>query len=326
MGYLTKASTVQPVEHELELVVAQKRTMATDVVELTLRAPDGGELPEWHPGAHIDLVISDDLVRQYSLCGDPEDRSCYRVAVLREPASRGGSAAVHEQLAEGDRLVVRGPRNNFHLVSGDSYIFIGGGIGITPLIPMLKAVDAAGATWELHYGGRTEASMAYLEELRARGEQVSIVPQDQLGILDLPTILGEPKGGVHVYTCGPEPLLAAVEAQCETWPMGALHLERFSPKELDPDLVDNEFEVELASSGEVITVPADQSLFVALREAGVDVLGSCLEGTCGTCETSVLEGEVDHRDSILNAAEQAANDCMMVCVSRAKSAKLVLDL
>jgi ferredoxin-NADP reductase len=326
MGYLTKASDVKPVEHELDLVLAEKRLLATDVVELTLRDAEGAELPEWHPGAHIDLVLGDDLVRQYSLCGEPDDHSCYRVAVLREPASRGGSVAVHEKLATGDRVKVRGPRNNFHLVSGDSYIFIGGGIGITPLIPMLNAVDTAGASWELHYGGRTEASMAYLEELRSRGEQVHIVPQDQLGILDLATILGEPKGGVHVYTCGPEPLLAAVEAACEPWPMGALHLERFTPKAVDPDAVDTAFEIELSSSGQVISVPADQSVFVALREAGVDVLGSCLEGTCGTCETGVLEGEVDHRDSILNAAEQEANDCMMVCVSRAKSHRLVLDI
>ena len=175
MGYLTKASDVKPVEHELDLVLAEKRLLATDVVELTLRDAEGAELPEWHPGAHIDLVLGDDLVRQYSLCGEPDDRSCYRVAVLREPASRGGSVAVHEKLATGDRVKVRGPRNNFHLVSGDSYIFIGGGIGITPLIPMLNAVDTAGASWELHYGGRTEASMAYLEELRSRGEQVHIV-------------------------------------------------------------------------------------------------------------------------------------------------------
>ncbi len=326
MGYLTRASEVQPVEHELDLVVAEKRTLATDVVELTLRDPDGKELPEWDPGAHIDLVLGDDLVRQYSLCGDPDDRSCYRVAVLREPASRGGSLAVHEKVAAGDRITVRGPRNNFTLVSGDRFIFIGGGIGITPLIPMLTAVDAAGAEWDLHYGGRTEASMAYLAELRERGERVHVTPQDQLGMLDLKAILGEPQGGVYVYCCGPEALLAAVEAACETWPMGALHLERFAPKELDPDLVDTEFEVELSSSGEVLTVPADQSIFVTLREAGVDILGSCLEGTCGTCETGVLEGEIDHRDSILNAAEQAANDCMMVCVSRAKSPKLVLDL
>jgi len=190
---------------------------------------------------------------------------------------------------------------------------------------MIEEAEAAGATWELHYGGRTARSMAFCDLLSKYAERVHLVPQDELGLLDLDHILGSPRPGTLVYCCGPEPLLRAVEERCTTWPPGSLHLERFSAKERTDDGEDTAFEVVLQRSGKTLTVEPGVSVFDTMRAAGVSVLGSCLEGTCGTCEQTVLEGEVDHRDSVLDEEEQAAHDCMMVCVSRARSPRLVLD-
>lgn len=311
-------------EFEADVLVSTIARPADDVVELTLRTQDGRPLPPWTPGAHIDLMLADGLVRQYSLCGSPGDLSSYRVAVLLAPGSRGGSQAVHA-LAEGQTLRIRGPRNNFQLVSSRRYVFIGGGIGITPMLPMIEAADTAGADWHLYYGGRTRSSMAYTDQLASYGERVTLVPQDEAGLLDIAGILASPDPGTLIYCCGPEPLLAVVEKEAAPWPHGALHLERFAAKEIEKEGDDTAFDIVLQRSGLTVTVPADQTVFTAMREAGVAVLGSCLEGICGTCETGVLEGEVDHRDSVLDADEQEANDCMMVCVSRARTARLVLD-
>jgi ferredoxin-NADP reductase len=299
----------------LELVVAGKEKVADDVVRLTLRSPDGGSLPPWEPGAHLDLVLPG-FVRQYSLCGDPSDASAYQVAVLREPDGRGGSAYLHS-LHVGDRVEVAGPRNHFPLVAAERYLFIAGGIGITPILPML---DRAGPDWQLVYGGRTRSSMAFTAELSVHGDRVSFRPQDEHGLLDLPALLAAAKPGTAVYCCGPEPLLAAVEA------LGPadLHVERFTA--LPDDGPRTAFEVELAGSGRVLPVPADRSILEVVEEAGVQVLSSCREGTCGTCETGVLGGEPDHRDSVLTAEERAENEVMMLCVSRACSPRLVLDL
>jgi ferredoxin-NADP reductase len=314
-------------EVDLHLQVAARRTGAEGVVVLELRDPSGADLPAWSPGAHIDLKLREGLVRQYSLCGDPTDRSVWRIGVLREPQSRGGSEHVHAALVEGVEVDVRGPRNNFELVDSPKYLFVAGGIGITPILPMLTAAEAAGADWELHYGGRSRRSMAFLEALEdATGNQVTLHPQDEVGLIDLPKILGTPRPETLVYTCGPEPLLKAVEQHCAAWPEGSLHLERFSPKEQGEPVLADAFEVELATSGLTLTVPPDRSILEVVEEAGIPVLSSCQEGTCGTCETPVLEGEVDHRDSLLTPAEQAANDTMFICVSRAACPKLVLEL
>jgi ferredoxin-NADP reductase len=315
-------------EVDLHLQVAARRTGAEGVVVLELRDPSGAELPAWSPGAHIDLKLREGLVRQYSLCGDPNDRSVWRIGVLREPEGRGGSEHVHESLVEGAEVDVRGPRNNFELVDSPKYLFVAGGIGITPILPMLTAAEAAGAEWELHYGGRSRRSMAFLEALEdATGNRVTLHPQDEVGLIDLPKILGTPRPDTVVYTCGPEPLLKAVEQHVgAAWPEGSLHLERFSPKEQGEPVLAESFEVELATSGLTLTVPPEKSILEVVEEAGVPVLSSCQEGTCGTCETPVLEGEVDHRDSLLTPAEQAANDTMFICVSRAACPKLVLEL
>ncbi|GAA1132908.1 PDR/VanB family oxidoreductase [Nocardioides aquiterrae] len=313
-------------EFEAAAVVSGLETIAEDVVLLTLTPAAAGHLPAWTPGAHLDLILDEgdgELVRQYSLCGSPADRDRYQVAVLRAPDSRGGSEAVH-RLAEGDRVRIRGPRNHFPLVTSPRYVFVAGGIGITPIIPMIEEADAAGADWELHYGGRTTQSMAFRDLLAKYGDRVRLVPQDQVGLLDLQSVLGTPVPDTLVYCCGPEPLLTAVEQRCQSWPSTALHLERFSPKQRADD-ADTAFEVVLQRSGLTITVEPGVTVFDAMRGAGVSVLGSCLEGICGTCEQGVLEGEVDHRDSVLDEEEQAANDCMMVCVSRSLGPRLVLD-
>lgn len=314
-------------EVTLELEVTSRAHGAHGVVVLTLQKPDRSPLPEWEPGAHIDLRLSSDLIRQYSLCGPPDDRTRWRIAVLREPDGRGGSRAVHEQLPEGSTVEVHGPRNNFVLESAPAYVFIAGGIGITPILPMVAAAQRSGADVELHYGGRSRSSMAFLDELeRQTGVSITLHPQDEIGLIDLPTILDQPRPAALVYACGPEPLLAAVEQQCAEWPSGTLHTERFSPKDPPPPTRTDTFEVELSASGITLTVPPEESILEAAELAGIPVLYSCREGTCGTCETTVLEGEVEHRDSLLSPDEQAAHDVMFICVSRAACPKLVLDL
>ncbi|WP_413759714.1 PDR/VanB family oxidoreductase [Streptomyces sp. MMBL 11-3] len=315
--------------YEAQLVVAETELVADGVLALTLRHPLGGELPAWEPGAHVDVALAPGLERQYSLCGDPGDRHAWRVAVLREPAGRGGSAHVHERLTVGAGVRVRGPRNHFALLPSPRYRFVAGGIGITPILPMLAAAEAAGADWTLLYGGRTRRSMAFREELERYGDRVRLVPQDESGLLDLAPVLDSPAPDTLVYCCGPAPLLDAVEERCAGWPAGSLHVERFRPKEpgegQDP-YAETEFEVVLRRSGRTLTVPADASVLDTVLAAGVDALYSCTEGTCGTCETDVLEGVPDHRDSVLTEEERAAGDTMFICVSRCLGKRLVLDL
>jgi ferredoxin-NADP reductase len=308
--------------YEAELVVARRESAADGVLALPLRHPLGEQLPAWEPGAHIDVVLGPGLERQYSLCGDPADRTAWRIAVLREPAGRGGSAHVHEQVEQGGKVRVRGPRNHFTLRPAPRYRFIAGGIGITPILPMLAAAEAEGAEWTLLYGGRTRDSMAFTEELSRYGDRVTVAPQDETGLLDLAPVLDDVSKGTLVYCCGPGPLLDAVEKRC---PTGLLHMERFTPKE---QLVgeNTEFEVELAQTGTTVTVAPDVSVLDAVRASGVEVLFSCTEGTCGTCETDVLDGTPDHRDSVLTDEEREAGETMMICVSRCRGKKLVLDL
>lgn len=306
----------------LELRVARREAAATGVVLLELADPAGAELPEWEPGAHIDLLLPG-FERQYSLCGEVRDRRKWTIAVLLEPDGRGGSAYVHASLHEGATVQVREPRNHFQFDPATEVVFIAGGIGITPLLPMVRAADEAGVPWQLWYGGRSRDTMAFAGSLlECYGTQrIHVLPQDETGLLDLPGILGEPRPGVSVYCCGPEPLLKAVEAQ---WPAETLHLERFTPREVATPV--QGFEVQLGEGGQVLTIPPDRSILSVLEEAGVDVVSSCQEGTCGTCETFVLDGVPEHRDSVLSAAERDQNDVLMICVSRAVSPRLVLDL
>jgi ferredoxin-NADP reductase len=311
----------------MPLLVRSMTHESAGVLSLELVDPEGRDLPSWEPGSHLDLVLPGGLSRQYSLSGDPHDRRRYRLGVLREPAGRGGSAYVHDTLRPGQTVDFAGPRNHFRLEPAAAYAFVAGGIGITPILPMLAAATAAGAEWTLVYGGRTAASMAFTDELARYGDRITLWPQDTHGLLDLDGVLGSPRPGTLVYCCGPEALLGAVEERMSGWPAGALHLERFSAPVVERDpAAEHALEVVLAESGRTLSVPPDRSVLDVLLDAGVDVLSDCREGICGTCEVKVVEGEVDHRDYVLSEPEKAANSCMMVCVSRARGNQLVLGL
>ena len=314
----------------LDLDVVAREQAAEDVVALTLAHPDGGELPRWKPGAHIDLHLPGEdgpLVRQYSLSSNPEHRRSYRIGVLREPDGRGGSAAAHDTLVPGSAVTVSWPRNNFRLAPANRYVFVAGGIGITPILPMITEADRAGAEWELVYGGRSRSSMAFLDELAVHGEKVTLVPQDEAGRIDVPGLLGTTRHDTLVYACGPESLLQAVEQATAGWPKDSLRLERFAPKPVERSEPDTPFQVEFAESGTVVDVSADETILDAAEDAGLPVISSCKTGTCGTCETRILSGRADHRDSILSDSEQEDGDTMMICVSRAADgcSRLVLD-
>ncbi|WP_406691320.1 PDR/VanB family oxidoreductase [Saccharopolyspora sp. ID03-671] len=295
--------------------VTAKEQVAEDVVALRLEHPRGLRLPDWTPGSHVDLVLPNGMTRQYSLCGDRWDAHAYRVAVLREPRGRGGSAFVHDELAEGAEIAIGGPRNHFRLVPAAEHLFIAGGIGITPILPMLAAAERLGARWRLLYGGRRRASMAFLDELD--DERVRVAPQDEVGLLDLPTA----EEGCAVYCCGPAPLIDAAERAYGD----RLRTERFAAKPVAAS-EDRPFTVQLARSGGSATVEPGTSLLDAVRAAGASLLSSCGQGICGTCETDVLDGEPDHRDSLLDDVERERGDRLFPCVSRARSDRLVLDL
>jgi ferredoxin-NADP reductase len=313
-------------ELELDLVVRRRTVIAREVVELVLSSRSGEDLPAWDAGSHVDLLLDDGLVRQYSLCGR-RARDEWRVAVLREHDGRGGSAYVHDRLVEGASVRVRGPRNNFPLLPSPRYLFIAGGIGITPILPMIATAEEAGAQWRLLYGGRTRPSMAYSAELASTyGDKVVICPEDESGRLDLDESLGTPADDVLVYCCGPESLLLAVEKRCASWKTDSLRLERFVPRAV-PDSEDNpSFEIELVRTGVTVTVSPEETILAAVERAGIRPPYSCEQGTCGTCETKVLSGTPEHLDSILTDEEREENKTMMICVSRAACSKLVLDL
>jgi len=257
-------------EHEADLIVEQRHYAAEGVVTLALAAPDGVELPAWSPGAHIDLLLGEGLIRQYSLCSSPGEPDKWRIGVLRDPRSRGGSEHVHRNLLCGATVRVRGPRNHFPLVSAPRYQFIAGGIGITPIIPMIDEAEVGGAEWSLVYGGRTHRSLAFADELARHADRITICPQDEVGILDLESIPGTPRADTLVYCCGPEPLLDAVESACSDWPGGSLHIERFAAKTLtDGDRAGaiDTFEVVCRRSGVTVQVPANKSVLEVVEEA-----------------------------------------------------------
>lgn len=310
----------------LTLTIAEIRAEADGVVSLRLVSPSGDPLPAWQPGAHLDVHLEPGLDRQYSLCGDPTDERSWTIAVLREPESRGGSEFVHTRLAAGQALAVTGPRNNFPLVEAERHLLIAGGIGVTPMLAMARELERRGRPWKMLYGGREAASMAFVDALRAFGDRVEVRPQDEHGLLDLDGFLGAPTAGTAVYCCGPEALLGAVEERCAAWPPGTLHVERFRARPGALDGPGEAFEVTLEGQDLTVTVGPDQSIVDALEAAGVSVATSCREGTCGTCETTVLEGVPDHRDSYLTAEEKADNETMMICCSRAKTPRLVIEL
>ena len=298
---------------------------ADGVLSLDLADPSGIPLPAWKPGAHIDIELRPGLRRQYSLCGDPDEDQRWKVAILQETASRGGSRFVHTELRPGALLPVAGLRNNFELVDAPEYLFIAGGIGITPLLPMISAVDGRRCPWRLVYGGRRRASMAFLDRLAGFGERVVVRPEDEFGLLDLDDALRPVEPEAVVFCCGPEPLLAAVEQRC-TAQGRELHVERFAAKPQVAVGPATSFDVVCRRSGVTTAVASGESVLEAVERAGVPVAYSCQDGICGTCETRVLHGEPEHRDSVLTDQERAAGDTMLICVSRCRSARLVLDL
>ncbi len=314
----------------LQTVVDSVERVADDIVSLVLRRVDGKEFPVWEAGAHIDVHLGDELIRQYSLCSTPHDLSTIRIGVLRTPDSRGGSNYVHDRLLPGTELTISAPRNNFPLVPSRKYMFIAGGIGITPMIPMIEAAEAQGKEWVLHYGGRSRSTMAFAEDLVAKygSDKVQLYPEDEDNRLNLHTVLGMPRAHMLVYACGPGGMLNVIEDLCMGWPPGALHIERFVAAELGAGTNTDPFEVELAQTGGTVTVQPNQTIADAVEEAGARVLTSCRAGLCGTCETRIIAGEPEHRDAVLTQEDKDAGDVMLVCVSRAAAgcSRLVLDL
>ncbi|MDT0116773.1 PDR/VanB family oxidoreductase [Microbacterium sp. PRF11] len=308
-----------------EAVVRARRDAADGVVVLDLERANG-VLPHWSPGAHIDVVLPGGIERQYSLCGSPTERGTWRIGVLRE---REGSVWLHENAHVGATLRVRGPSNHFLFAptAGRSSIFVAGGIGITPIMPMIEAAEAAGTPWTLLYVGRSRSTMAFAQELEARyGERVEVFAADEGRRLDVAARLGAPVGRAVVYACGPARLLEAMDAAMSGWPRGSLHVERFEAKVLGPPVWPELFEVDLMMSGLTVTVPPERSILDVVEEHGVVVPSSCRNGTCGTCEVAVIDGEIEHRDSVLSPEEQDANRTMMPCVSRAACERITLEL
>ncbi|KXX58966.1 PDR/VanB family oxidoreductase [Rhodococcus sp. LB1] len=313
------------------LRVVGRTQEADDVVSLELAAADPDvELPSWDPGAHIDVVLGNGLVRQYSLTGDPAVQSHWRIGILCDAESRGGSKWIHENAQQNTTITGRGPRNNFPLLAAPRYLFLAGGIGITPMLPMIRAAATQGSEWSLHYGGRTRSSMAFLDEitsLKTDSGRVAVHPRDEEGPLDLEALLGIPEPETLVYCCGPTRLIEATERLCREWRPGSLHVERFAAT---PSITGTEtnttVEVVCDKSGVTLEVPPQLSILEAVENAGLDVMSSCTEGICGSCETRVLSGEPDHRDSLLTDEERESGETMLICVSRALSGRLVLDL
>lgn len=318
-----------------ELIVRQQRLESDGVMSMILENPNGEELPPWQPGAHIDVVLDSGAVRQYSLCGDPGKRHEYRVAILKEVRGRGGSKEIHEKLRIGEKLEFRGPKNHFVMAPAEEYMLIAGGIGITPILSMARQATLEGKSWSLIYGGRSRASMAFLEEIDAlKGGSVTVVPQDEKGVPDLRSALSSCAENVEIYCCGPEGLLRAVtdiatEVSCHE----RLHFERFTasaearPREDEAAGGEelSEFEVELKQSDCVLKVPSDRSILDVVLDVNPGALFSCEEGFCGSCETKVLAGVPEHRDSILTPKDREKNESMMICVGRSRTPRLVLD-
>lgn len=320
-GYIGRRQP-QRVDRELHLVVDSIGDEASDARSFRLVAGSGAELPRWQPGSHLEVLLPSGRRRHYSLCGDPADRHCYRIAVRRIAGGGGGSRELHDSVGIGTTLTVRGPRNAFPYTPADGYLFLAGGIGITPILPMVKRAAADGASWQLVYTGRSRASMPFLDELTEfDADRVHLRPYDEYGFPSGTELLKHALPGVTVYCCGPSPMIAGVRGALAASSAAALHFERFTA----PPIVDGTpFEVALQRSKQVLTVPADRSALEVIRETVPEVAYSCQQGFCGTCRTRVLSGEVEHRDRVLTDQERA--DTMTICVSRSRGGRIVLDV
>jgi len=315
----------------LQVRVQRKSQEAEGIVALELVSADGRPLPGFGAGSHIDVHLPNGLVRQYSLCNSAAERHRYRIAVLREPTSRGGSAAVHDLVKEGDVLTISAPRNHFALHDAPRSLLLAGGIGVTPILCMAQRLATWGADFEMHYCTRSPARTAFREEIAASAfaDKVHLHHDDgaEAQKLRVAELLATPEPGTQIYVCGPGGFIDHVvnTAKANGWPAQQIHLEYFAAAAQDT-AGDQPFEVKLTSSGQTYRIPKDQTIVQALRAEGVEIMVSCEQGVCGTCITRVLEGVPDHRDCYLTDDERAANDQFTPCCSRSKTPLLVLDL
>ena len=326
-----ETQTVGPVMQQgfpsgVTVLVAGRRRVADEVVELVLADPGGGALPRWSVGSHIDVRVPTGESRQYSLCGDPADPT-WTIAVLREPDGRGGSMTLCDRIDEGDRLQVGLPRNTFSLVAAAGYYFVAGGIGITPILPMVEEAVRTGVPVTVHYGGRRASAMAFRERLQSSGAEVTVYPEDQVGRPPLAETIGSLPDGWAVYCCGPPGLIVAAQEATGLRSGLSFRHERFAALDQPPaDDAAGSYSVVLRRSGLTLQVAPGQTVLDCVEQAGVQVTQECREGICGACETAVLEGVPDHRDSILTDAERRSATTMFICVSGSRSDRLVLDL
>lgn len=315
----------------LSLLVRQVRFEAIGINSYELVDPQGAALPAWDAGSHLDVHLPGGVIRQYSLCGDPNDHTRYVIAVLREDNGRGGSRLLHETMQVQNIVTVSRPRNNFALnPQATKHLLIGGGIGITPLKAMAHKLKAEGQVFDLHYCAKTAAYAAFVEELAAAGIPATFHYDNGNPAqgLDIASLLKDYTEGTHVYYCGPGGFMGACATASAHWPQASVHSEHFKapvapPADPATGGVDD-FTVEIASTGAVFNIPADQSIVDVLHDAGIMVETSCVSGLCGSCKTKYLSGTVDHRDFILADDERETH--LTVCVSRATSPRLVLDL
>jgi vanillate monooxygenase ferredoxin subunit len=316
---------------QIAVKVLSRQQEALDIASFELARPDGSALPGFSAGSHIDVQLPNGLTRQYSLCNDATEQHRYRIAVLRDPKTRGGSASMHDAVKEGDTLLISEPRNHFPLVHGQRALLFAGGIGVTPLLCMAQRLAAIGSEFTLHYCTRSAERTAFRGEITGSGYADRVKfhfddgPPSQK--LDLDRVLAKPEPGTHLYVCGPTGFIGWVLKAAEGWGWSKeqVHLEYFGAEAQDT-LGDRAFQVKVASSGAVVEVAADQTVVQALQAHGIEILTSCEQGVCGTCITRVLQGECDHRDLYFTDEEKAKHDQFTPCCSRAKSPLLVLDL
>jgi phthalate 4,5-dioxygenase reductase subunit len=311
----------------MPLRVTRNDEIADGIHLLEFRDPGGKDLPGFSAGAHIAVRVPNGLVRKYSLCNDPAEHERYQIAVKRESNGRGGSCSLIDSVKTGDELMVTAPVNDFGLPPrAQDFLFIAGGIGVTPMMAMIHETLAQGKRFRLYYCSRSPESTAFRAELgEPRFKDMVTIHYDQgdpSRSLDLRSILAERRNREHLYCCGPRPLMEAVRAMTDHWSPTAVHFEAFSEAETHK-ADDKPFKVKLARSGKVLDVPTDKTILEVLRQHGLDVPSSCETGTCGSCRTKLLAGEADHRDLVL--AEHERKDTIMICVSRARSEEITID-
>lgn len=316
----------------LAVRVARKHVEAVDICTFELVSADASPLPAFSAGSHVDVHLPGGLARPYSLCNDPTESHRYLIAVLRDPQSRGGSRAMHDEVVEGQLLQISPPKNHFPLAhDARRHLLLAGGIGVTPILCMAERLANTGGDFEMHYCTRTLGRTAFRQRIADSGLASRVQFHFDDGApaqkLDLDALLASPADGVHLYVCGPKGFMDAVlsTARGKGWPPAQLHYEFFAGETVATE-GDGSFEVQLASSGKVVAVAAGKTVVAALQEAGIDLPVSCEQGVCGTCLTRVIEGVPDHRDLYLTPEEQAANDQFLPCCSRARTSRLVLDL